>query len=62
MATELVIVASYNDPPVSRDEIEEAICYHNRYAMKMPAHWVDRKRAAHQRINDLLDQWETTPE
>lgn len=60
MATELV-VPDYDDPPVTKAEIEEAIRYHRGHLAKMPAHWVDRRASVHDTINRLLYQWEQAP-
>ena len=60
MATELV-VPGYDDTPVTRAELEEAITGHARTASRLPRHYVHKKAALHKVINDLLDQWEHAP-
>lgn len=41
-----------------RDEIIEALHYHNASAKRCPRHWVDRLAGIHARMNDLLDELE----
>jgi hypothetical protein len=60
MATELV-VHDFEDLPVTRADIEEAIRGHALTASRLPRHYTDRRGAIHARINSLLDQWENTP-
>lgn len=38
------------------DEIKEAITHLARTASRLPAHWIDRHDALHQKINALLDE------
>lgn len=44
-----------------RAEIIAALIEHNRTAMRLPAHFVDRKAAIHAQINALLTMLEATP-
>ena len=37
------------------DEIREALTHLAHTAMRMPAHWHDKRAALHERINTLLD-------
>jgi hypothetical protein len=37
-------------------EIREAVTNLAHYAMRMPAHWTDRRAETHRRINTLLDE------
>jgi hypothetical protein len=60
MATELV-VHDFDDLPVTRADIEEALRGHAYTAGRIPRHYVHKKDAIHARINSLLDQWENTP-
>lgn len=46
------------DQPTTRAEIEAAITEHNRTLSRMPAHWADRRASIHNKINQLLSQWE----
>lgn len=40
------------------EELREAITNLNQYAMRLPAHWKDRKATIHARINVLLTELE----
>lgn len=44
-----------------REELIEALMYHNREASRLPAHFVDRKAKIHQQINELLTLLELAP-
>lgn len=43
----------------SADELREAITWLARDAARLPAHFVERKAAAHKRIDALLTELET---
>ncbi|MBA3781195.1 MAG: hypothetical protein H0X12_04985 [Nocardioides sp.] len=40
------------------DELREAITHANAAAMRMPAHWRERKGSIHSKINSMLDDLE----
>lgn len=60
MATEQ-IVPDYEDRPVTRAEIAEAITNLAATAARIPRHHAERKASLHDRINNLLDQYEQAP-
>ena len=37
------------------DETREALTHLAHTAMRMPAHWTDRRAVIHERMNELLD-------
>ena len=39
-------------------DLREAITHLAHTSSRLPAHWVDRRAALHDRINELLDQLE----
>lgn len=42
----------------TRADIEEALGWANQAAKRIPIHWLDHRRRAHEKINGLLDAWE----
>lgn len=42
-------------------EVREAITHLANKAKRCPSHWVDRKAAIHEAINELLDQLDAMP-
>lgn len=45
----------------TRAQIEEAPAHHCDTLRRMPEHWVDKRAALHDKINQLLDQRDVTP-